>query len=258
MKIGIIGAGNIGGAIAKGLVGSKAIDVKDLYLSDPNSSMLAEFADMGIQTSNSNSEVAKASELLIVAVKPWLAQEVIHKLRSSIQPQAMLASVVAGLTLDTLVNEISPAIPVFRVIPNTAIAVGQSMTFISSINSTKEQDNLLVSLFANMGKAMLIPDQQMAAATSLASCGIAYAMRYISASMRAGVEVGFPADTAKEIVLQTLNGAVDLLRSTQQHPETEIDKVTTPKGVTIKGLNELEHSGFSSAIINAIKASTAK
>ncbi|MDR1227070.1 MAG: pyrroline-5-carboxylate reductase [Prevotellaceae bacterium] len=255
MIVGIIGAGNMGGAIVRGLIQSKQQEPANIFVADPNEKALATCADLGVKTTNSNVEAAQAADLLILAVKPWLAQEVLHKVRTSMKPATMLASVVAGLTLDTLDTECGAGRSLFRIMPNTAIAIEQSMTFISSLNASKEQEQMVADLFSASGKVLQIPEKQMSAATSLASCGIAYAMRYISASMRAGVELGFTPDSAKEVVLQTLLGAALLLQQSGQHPEVEIDKVTTPNGLTIKGLNELEHAGFSSSIIKALKTS---
>ena len=193
--------------------------------------------------------------MVIIAVKPWLAKEVMRSISQALKPVAMVASVAAGITLAQMQEELKERTR-FRVMPNTAMLAGQSMTFIASDNANKEQEQTMLSLFANLGRTMLISEQQMTAATALSSCGIAYAMRYISANMRVGVELGFSSDMAKEIMLQTLQGAVSLLRKTGEHPEKEIDKVTTPNGLTIKGLNALDHKGFSSAIISAVKAAT--
>ena len=144
----------------------------------------------------------------------------------------------------------------YLIMPNTAIATMSSMTFIVSERSTAEQDNYLIEVFGELGKAMLIEESVMPAATSLASCGIAYALRYIRAAMEGGVELGLRADDAKNIVMQTLRGAVDVLAANNSHPEAEIDRVTTPGGLTIKGLNAMEAAGFSHSVIEGLRAST--
>ncbi|MDR1417156.1 MAG: pyrroline-5-carboxylate reductase [Prevotellaceae bacterium] len=253
MKIGIVGAGNMGGAIAHGLLQSKAVEPACLYMIDICSDKLQPFAELGVNTSLHSAAIMDEADIVMIAVKPWLALETLHKLRPTLRQQAMVVSIAAGITLEQIRVEVQ-GLPIFRVIPNTAIAAGQSMTFIASDGTSREQEQTILSLFAGLGKAMLIPEQQMAAATALSSCGIAYAMRYISANMRAGVELGFTPDVAREIMLQTLQGAVSLLSYSGEHPEKEIDRVTTPKGLTIKGINQLEHGGFTSAIVNAVKA----
>jgi pyrroline-5-carboxylate reductase len=131
----------------------------------------------------------------------------------------------------------------------------QSMTLLASHNASKEQEALLANIFNEMGVAMLIDEKQMGAATALTSCGIAYVLKYIQAAMQAGVEMGiYPKDAAR-MVAQSVKGAAELILTNESHPSVEIDKVTTPGGLTIKGINELEHGGFTSAIINAMKAS---
>lgn len=246
----------MGGAIASGLLQAKAVAPADLYVADPHEASLRPLAALGARTSVRNAEAVAEADVAIVAVKPWLLREVLHKLRPALPPQAMVVSVAAGVSLDALREEL-PAPPVFRVIPNTAIAAGQSMTFITSDGASPEQEQAVLSLFARLGKAMLIAEKQMAAATALSSCGIAYALRYISANMRAGVELGIAPDVAKAIMLQTLQGAVSLLALTGEHPEREIDRITTPGGITIRGINQLEHGGFTSAVVSAVKASYA-
>ncbi len=139
--------------------------------------------------------------------------------------------------------------------PNLAAAYGQSMTFVQSFHATQEKEQAVLDMFKSIGNAMLADDRQFKAGTALSGCGIAYAMRYIRAASEGGVELGFKADQAKEIVLQTLKGAVAVLEETGLHPEAAIDRVTTPGGLTIKGLNTMEANGFTTAVIEGLKAS---
>jgi pyrroline-5-carboxylate reductase len=148
--------------------------------------------------------------------------------------------------------------PLFLVIPNIAIAQMQSMTFVVPVNATEQQTQTILDIYNEMGDTLITDEQHLAAGTTLASCGIAYAMRYIRAASEGGVELGFKADDAKKIVLQTLRGAVELLAETGLHPEAAIDLVTTPDGVSIRGLNEMEHAGFTSAVIRGLKAGIKK
>jgi pyrroline-5-carboxylate reductase len=213
--------------------------------------------------STNNIEAVKEANIIIIAVKPWRVESVINEIKYSLKyDKQIIVSIAAGIPFDRL-NEFldkesnleygTPS--VFRVIPNTAIEVCSSMTFVSSCNASDEQEDLIVNLFNELGSAMLIEEQLMTAGTALASSGIAFAMRYIRASTEGGVELGFYPNQAKEIVLKTVKGAVDLLIANQSNPETEIDKVTTPGGITIKGLNEMELSGFTSSVIRGLKAS---
>ena len=144
--------------------------------------------------------------------------------------------------------------PIFLVIPNTAIAVKASMTFIVPVGANAKEQNIVTSIFNELGESIVTEERLLGAGTTLASCGIAYAMRYIRAASEGGVELGFRAADAQRIVQQTVKGAVELLQANGTHPEQEIDKVTTPGGLTIKGLNEMEHAGFTSAVIRGLKA----
>ena len=253
----------MGGAVARGLAKGNAINTSDIYVSNPSTAKLealkTEFPE--INTSTNNCEVALAADIVVLAVKPWKVVEVVEEIKSHLNySRQAVASMVGGLTIAQLsewLDRGDGALPAtYVIIPNTAIATMSSMTFISSARSTKEQDSLLCDVFNELGEAMLIDESVMPAATSLASCGIAYALRYIRAAMEGGVELGFRADDAKHIVMQTLRGAVDILEVNNSHPEAEIDRVTTPGGLTIKGLNAMEAAGFTHSVIEGLRAST--
>ena len=263
MKIAIIGAGNMGGALARGLAKGNTIPTSNIYVSNPSTPKLealnTEFPEINISTNNC--AVAKAADMIVLAVKPWKVEEVLNEIKPHLDySRQVVASMVGGLNIAQLSvwldkgDGILPA--TYLIMPNTAIATMSSMTFITSARSTATMDSLLHEIFNELGKAMLIEESAMPAATSLASCGIAYALRYIRAAMEGGVELGIRADEAKHIVMQTLRGAVDLLESNNSHPEAEIDRVTTPGGLTIKGLNAMEAAGFTHSVIEGLRAST--
>lgn len=256
MKVAIIGAGNMGGAIARGLANGHYIKAENIIVSNPSSGKLevlkTDFPD--IQITHNNKEAADDADIVIIAVKPWKVKEVLEPLRLR-QPQ-ILVSVAAGLTFEDLAHFVDPEMPIFRVIPNTAISELASMTLIAARNASASQVEQMIALFNEMGMSILIEEQQFAAATSLTSCGIAYVLKYVQAAMQAGVELGIKPKDAMKMVAQTVEGAAQLLlKNEQTHPALEIEKVTTPGGITIKGINQLEHDGFTSAVINAIKAS---
>nr|WP_262892012.1 pyrroline-5-carboxylate reductase [Bacteroides gallinaceum] len=255
MKVAIIGAGNMGGAIARGLAQGHYVRVQDITVTNPSMPKLeklkVEFP--AIQVSTDNHEAADA-DVVIVAVKPWKVEEVLKPLRLR-QPQ-VLVSVAAGMTFEDLAHFVDPEMPMFRIIPNTAISLRASMTLIACRNASEQQTLTMLDLFNEMGLAMLIEEKQLAAATSLTSCGIAYVLKYVQAAMQAGVEAGIRPKDAMKMVAQTVEGAARLLLENEDtHPALEIEKVTTPGGITIKGVNSLEHDGFTSAVIKAIKAS---
>ena len=251
----------MGGAIARGIARSKMPAIKCIAVSSPNrhgelEALKSDFPE--IVTTTSNSTAVCDADMVVVAVKPWLLDEVMHEIAPSVDfSRQMLVSIVAGVPLSHLAEfapaEIKPA--VFRLIPNTAIAVGESMTFIASANATDEQIAAVSYIFSQMGKVMVVEERLMGAGTALASCGIAYVMRYVRAATEGGVELGMRADDAKNVMLQTLIGAARLLEATGNNPEAEIDKVTTPGGITIRGLNAMERNGFTTAVIEGLKAS---
>ncbi|MBE6201443.1 MAG: pyrroline-5-carboxylate reductase [Rikenellaceae bacterium] len=263
MKIAIIGAGNMGGALARGLAKGTIIPTADIYVANPSTAKLEalkeELPDINITTDNC--EAAASADMVVLAVKPWKVEGVLGEIRPHLDySRQSVASMVGGLGLAQLTewldrgDGVVPA--TYLIIPNTAIATISSMTFIASARSTEVQDCVLLDIFGELGEAMLVEEGQIAAGTSLASCGIAYALRYVRAAMEGGVELGFRADDAKRIVMQTLRGAVDVLAANDTHPEAEIDRVTTPGGLTIKGLNAMEAAGFSHSVIEGLRAST--
>lgn len=256
MKIAIIGAGNMGGAIARGLAKGSLVRVEDIRVSNPSPGKLealkAEFPDM--QVTSDNSEAVAGADIVVLAVKPWLVGEVLNKLQ--LKETQMLISIAAGIKLGDLWQLLGQkGNPLFRVIPNTAISEMQSMTLVSCSQASQEQIQLVLDIFSEMGLAMLIPEEKMAAATAMTSCGIAYALKYIQAAMQAGIELGVRPKDGMRMVAQSLKGAAELILANDTHPSVEIDKVCTPGGLTIKGINQLEHDGFTSALINAIKIS---
>ena len=246
----------MGGTTVEGLIKGKTFKNEDITVSDPSENALKKFSDTGVKTTSENDKAAKDADIVCVVVKPWLVETVLSGIKSVLNPQKQLLIVIAAgvssESIKTWLGQNCP--PLFLVIPNIAIAQLQSMTFVVPVNATEQQTKTIIDIFDEMGDTLLTDEKHLAAGTTLASCGIAYAMRYIRAASEGGVELGFKADEAKKIVMQTMRGAVELLAATGLHPEAAIDMVTTPGGVTIKGLNEMEHAGFTSAVIRGLKA----
>ena len=254
MKISIIGSGNIGSAFVDGLLREGSFAVGDITLTDISQEALLPYTNKGVRTTQNNAEAAKNADIVVLCVKPYLICDVIKEILPALSGDALLVSLAAGITLNQL-KLYAGNRPLFRAIPNTAITVCQSMTCIAaSDNTNTAQKNAVLHLFALVGEAMMIDESLMNAATVIASCGTAFAFRYLRASTVAGVEIGFRPALAQKLITQTMLGAVMLINETGNHPETEIDKVTTPRGITIKGLNEMEHAGFSSSVMKGILA----
>ncbi len=206
-----------------------------------------------------NKAAAKNADVVVLAVKPYNYAEVLAGFKAVLQPKKhVLVSVVTGVYTDQLQKALGKSIPVIRAMPNTAIAIQQSMTCLANSGASDAQLQYVRDLFDRLGRTAVIDEKLMDAATVLGACGTAYAMRYIRANIQGGIEIGFDANTASLIAAQTVLGAAELLLKTGSHPEKEIDKVTTPRGCTIAGLNEMEHQGFSSSLIRGIVTSYEK
>ena len=258
MKIAIIGGGNLGSAIAAGLLKSNFCTAKNITVTKRNIATLAWLQEKGINILTNNKEATANADVIILAIKPFQIKEILEEIASRLTENQLLISVVTGISLDEIKSIVGNKVSVVRAMPNTAIAIQESITCLSSGKINTDQLAYTEALFAALGKTVVIDEKLMNAATVLGACGTAYAMRYIRASVQGGIEIGFDAATASLIAAQTVKGAAELLLTTKTHPEQEIDKVTTPKGCTIAGLNEMEHQGFSSAIIKGIAASFLK
>ena len=256
MKISVIGAGAMGGATVEGLIKGHLFSNDDITVSDSSQTVVDKFTKLGVNATTDNQQAAKTADIVCVVVKPWLVERVLTDIKAELDPKKQLLIVIAAGVPSASIKEWLGANcpPLFLVIPNIAIAQLASMTFIVPCDANQQQTELVQGIFNDMGTSLLTDEQHLASGTTLASCGIAYAMRYIRAAAEGGVELGFKADDAKNIVMQTMKGAVELLEASGMHPEAAIDLVTTPGGVTIKGLNEMEHAGFTSAVIRGLKA----
>lgn len=254
-KIAIIGGGNLGTAIAEGLLKSRFSQPDEIIITRRNTATLQQWHERGVHVTGDNRAAVRQSEVVILAVKPFQVQDVLGGIAGELDNQKMLVSVVTGTLISEMKNIVGKDLSYFRAMPNTAIAIRESMTCICSDNANRDSEKYIKDLFGTLGQVVTIDEKLMEAATILAACGTAYAMRYIRANIQGGIEIGFDAATASLIAAQTVKGAAELLLQKGSHPEQEIDKVTTPKGCTIAGLNEMEHRGFSSSLIRGVVAS---
>ena len=259
MKITIIGSGNIGLSLAKGLINKTYCKPDQITLTRRNLKLMNDEVAAGFNVSDNNIVAIYDADIVVLAVLPQQLKKVLEEIASSIHPEKQLIiSVVSGVSCADVRKEIGNNVQVIRAMPNTAIAIGQSMTCIASDNANSENMKEVTTLFETVGAVVTINEDLMTSATALCACGIAFFLRSIRAASQGGVEIGFHAHDALKMAVQTAKGAADLLLLTEAHPESEIDKVTSPKGCTIAGLNEMEHNGFSSAFIKGIKLSALK
>lgn len=258
-NIAILGGGNLGVAIAKGLTKSDLSRQYDVTVTRRNTKALDTLKEIGVKVQSNNKEAVEKADLIILAVQPKQLDTLLGDIKSAIDHKKhTVISVITGITIADIATVLGMQVKVIRAMPNTAIAIGQSMTCIASANASPDAIEEVKTIFEAMGRAMIIDEKLMQAATVLGACGIAFFLRFIRAASQGGTEVGFHAEEAQLIASQTALGAASLLLETNQHPEEAIDKVTTPQGCTIAGLNEMEHHGLSSALIKGIVASYKK
>ena len=255
-KIAIIGCGNLGESVLNGLISNTDFTNSNITATRRNLKPLDHLKDTGINLTSDNAKATEASDIIILGLKPFNIIPILKELKSHLIPgKHIVVSLATAVTIDDIQGVVHPGVSVFRAMPNTAADVAMSMTCICSNTDHEEQNLLIQQCFDSIGATISIDEKLMDAATVLGACGIAYVLRFMRAMTEGGVEIGFDAQTACDIAKQTVKGAAELLIGRNQHPEVEIDKVTTPKGCTIAGLNEMEHNGLSSSVIKGIVAS---
>ncbi len=257
MKIAIIGTGNLGSSIAKGLIKNKSFT--SLYLSDKNTSAVESFEDEAYVTiTSNNAQAVEASDIILFALQPRHIEKVLEDVSPFIKADHVVLSVAAGFEISRIESIIGSDKNIIRVMPNTAISIGKSMTCLSGNDKGQEKIELAKEIFNQLGTTMVIPEEQLQAATVICASGIAFWMRLVRATTQGAIQLGFEAHEAHDLAVQTCFGSASLLIESGRHPEQEIDRVTTPSGCTIEGLNAMEHQGLSSALIQGIVSSFEK
>jgi pyrroline-5-carboxylate reductase len=258
-KIAILGTGNIGTSIASGLLASGSLAPENIILTRRKTHLLESFNKQKVQVSNDNIQAVKQSKVIIIAVEPQQINTLLDQISPAIDPgEHIVISIVTGVTTEQIKSKLGENVILVRAMPNTAISIGESMTCLCSDKSNSGAIDIAKAIFDTLGHTLLIDEELMSSATALGACGIAFFLRAIRAASQGGIEIGFHADKALQIAAQTAKGAATLLLQNEEHPEFEIDKVTTPRGVTISGLNQMEHQGFSSAMIKGIVTAAQK
>ena len=251
MKIAIIGTGNLGKSIAKGLITNNAITT--LYLTKRNLNDIQEFEGYNnVILTTDNIQAVKQSDILIFAVQPEHFEQILKDIKPYLTENHVLISTITGFLIPKIEAQVGSDQFIVRSMPNTAIAVGKSMTCLCSNEKGQKRIKIAEAIFNRLGHTLIIPESQMQAATVVCASGIAFWMRLIRATTQAAIQLGFGAIEAQELAMFTSEGAASLLIANGNHPEKEIDKVTTPKGCTIQGLNEMEHKGLSSSLIQGM------
>lgn len=254
MKVAIIGTGNLGLAIAKGLITTNAITT--LYLTRRHPDAIAGWAEYkNVFVTSDNREAVQKSDILIFAVQPSQVAPILEEIKNELTEKHVIISTITGYQIHQIEAIVGKDQFIIRAMPNTAIAVGQSMTCLASNEKGMKRIKIAEAIFNRLGNSLIIPEHLMQAATVVCASGIAFWMRMIRATTQAAIQLGFDSKEAQELAMHTCNGASRLLIESGNHPEEEIDRVTTPKGCTIEGLNEMEHKGLSSSLIQGMVAS---
>jgi pyrroline-5-carboxylate reductase len=249
-SIAILGGGNLGTSLAKGLIYSGQFNYKNLVLTEKREARSVYLRSLGFTVSD-NDDAVRNSHIIVASVKPQQFNTLAAEIRDLLNDEHLLISTVTGVSFREIENA-TGKIPMLRIMPNTALEICESMTCIAFKNTNAEQESSMTSMFEKMGKTLIIPEDMMDAATVVGACGIAFALRFMRAMSQGGIEIGFNSEMSQLITAQTVKGAAQLIIETSNHPEKEIDKVTTPQGITISGLNEMEHQGLSSAVIRGL------
>lgn len=258
-NIAILGGGNIGVSLARGLVKSGRYKAGQITITRRNLKMLDALKKDGFIVTDDNNKAVRDSGIVVLSTLPQQLNSVLGVIKKNIDPKRhLLVSVVSGANIRDMKREIGKEVKIIRAMPNTAIAIGESMTCIAHDNAPKADVDEVRGIFETVGITVEINEELMTSATALCACGIAFFLRAIRAASQGGTEIGFHSEEALKMAAQTAKGAASLLLAHESHPEGEIDKVTSPKGCTIAGLNEMEHQGFSSALIKGIKLSSVK
>jgi pyrroline-5-carboxylate reductase len=257
--IAILGGGNVGQALARGLLATDRFRAADITLTRRHVDKLAGLADTGLHVSADNCAAVEHARHVVIAVQPRQLDALLSGIRAVLDPRRhTLISVVSGVTIGQIRAQAGAGLPIVRAMPNTAIAIGQSMTCLAAPSEHRGALEQARTLFDSVGTTLEIDESMMESATALCACGIAFFLRSIRAASQGGIEIGFHPEEALLMAAQTARGAAGLLMREGSHPESEIDRVTTPRGCTIAGLNEMEHRGFSSAMIKGILTSARK
>ena len=258
-RVAVLGSGNIGSAIARGLVKAGVVPAAHVTLTRRKAEHLEAFEREGFNTGTNNSEAMLEAGFIVIAVTPQQLNGLLDEIRDAVDPRRhTIISVVSGATIAEIRAQLGSTVPIIRAMPNTAIAIQESMTCLSTDDPNAETLPLVKSMFDALGRTLVIEEVLMIPATALCACGIAFFLRAVRAASQGGIEIGFHAEEALLMAAQTARGAASLLVQAGNHPESEVDKVTTPQGCTISGLNQMEHHGFSSALIKGIVTSAAK
>ena len=247
----------MGGAFAAGLLKSDIFRADDITVANPHENKLERFAQSGASVTTDNKVAIAGADYIVIAVKPKVVKTVMDEIKTDMDYNSQtiinMAASISIAQLSEWLEERGKVPDIVQALPNIGIAERASMTFLSPSRQAEKNLSKVEAIFNSVGNSLVVDESLLSSGTALSGCGIAFIMRFVRAASEAGVELGFKANDAKDVVLQTMLGAVRLLQANGGNPEAEIDKVTTPGGMTIRGLNAMEQAGFTNAVIQGFK-----
>ena len=257
-RIGFVGAGNMAGALIKGLLHSGTVASDQIQASDVREERLAELAkEHGIATTKDNAKLAAWSDIVVLAVKPQVIDKVMVPVAQALRPHALVVSIVAGVPIESIESRFPPDTRVVRTMPNTAaIALAGATAIAPGTHASDEDLRLARRMFEATGRVVVLDESLLDAVTGLSGSGPAYVMLMIEALADGGVKVGLHRETALLLAAQTVYGSAKLLLETGEHPGRLKDMVTSPGGTAIAGLHTLEAGGLRTTLINAVENAT--
>jgi pyrroline-5-carboxylate reductase len=252
-KLAVLGGGNLGRALALGWVGAGRFAPTQIHITRRQDDKLQDMAELGFVTGSDNGRAVRDCDLIVIAVQPQQLDELLQDIAGKLDHERhRVMSVVTGVSIAQIRARLGDRVQLVLAMPNTAVAIGESMTCLSADEASEDALEEARELFDLVGRTLVIAEDMMAPATALCACGVAFFLRCIRAASQGGIEIGFHPEEALLLAGQTARGAASLSLQENTHPEGEIDRVTTPRGCTIVGLNEMEHRGLSSALIKGL------
>jgi pyrroline-5-carboxylate reductase len=256
--VAFIGAGNMAGALIRGLIGTGTVPADRIVAADPDRARLdALGSELGVRTAEDNAQALRSADVVVLATKPQVFPSVLPALGASLRPDALVVSIAAGISTKIIEGSLPAGARVVRTMPNTPALVGVGATAIAGGKHATDADLALVeTLFQSVGLCVRVPESQIDAVTGLSGSGPAYVFAMIEALRDAGVREGLSEETSLQLAAQTVLGAARLLFEQNEPPETLRERVTSPGGTTRAGLDALEASGFAEVLAGAVRAAT--
>lgn len=252
-RVGIIGAGKIGGSLVARLSATQGFD---LTVSDAHEEQLRRFVDgYGVEITTSNQQAAEASDLLIIAVKPWDVMSVVKEVSPAVEgEEKAVVSLAAGVPISAIEEELPRGAAILRVMPNVCAAAGLGSAVVAANGPGEVYLPAVKGIFEHVGDVIELPERLFDAATALHGSGPAYVALFADALIQAGVREGIPRDVASRLVNGTIGGTAVLLKERSAHQIR--DEVMTPGGTTAAALVAMEKAGFVGAIYDGVSAAT--